>query len=92
MSYRSRERKRRERIAQRRAQSNARRSGSSADRHWLTIVAQKTCCARCGYVLKPGREMVYRHRPREALCVSCADRQQLPYLPALRWERERRAA
>jgi hypothetical protein len=89
MSYRSRERKRRQRIAQGRAQADARRSGSSAERYWLTVTRQTTCCARCGYVLRPGREVVYRHRPLEVLCVPCADREQVPYRPSLRWERDR---
>jgi hypothetical protein len=87
MGYRARERKRRRRVAQGHAQTEARQSGSSARRRLLTIVRQKTCCAACGWILKPGADMVYRHEPREALCVRCADRDRLKYRPSLHWEK-----
>lgn len=99
MGYRSRERKRRRKAAagkaasaQRASQKRSRESGSSAARHWLTIVREKTCCARCGWVLCVGAEMVYRRCPREALCQRCAAREGVPYKPSLAWERRRRKA
>jgi hypothetical protein len=34
--------------------------------------------------------MVYRHEPREALCVACADKDPaVDWRPSVRWERER---
>lgn len=92
MGYRQRERKRKQKTAQQRDQRTSRRSGSSGAKWWLTIVGTTTCCARCGAVLRAGREMVYRHRPREALCVACAERDaqvRRAYRPSLRWERQK---
>lgn len=65
------------------------RRGALADstKWWLTPVEQTTCCARHGGVLRPGQDMVYRHTPREALCVACADREGIKYRPSRRWER-----
>jgi hypothetical protein len=93
VGYRQRERKRRKSAAVVGAQRESRRTGSSARKWWLTVVGETTtCCARCGGVLRSGREMVYRHTPREALCVSCAERDPLvKWRPSRRWE-ERRAA
>jgi len=51
------------------AQLAGRASGSSSSAWWLTLVVRDTCCARCGGVLRVGREMVYRHTPREARCA-----------------------
>ena len=79
------------RAAQTAAQAAARRTGSSAPRWWLTIVRGATCCARCAVVLRQGSEMVYRHTPRESLCVACAqnDPDARTFKPSVRWERER---
>jgi RNase P subunit RPR2 len=90
LGFKKRERRRRKRVAQVAAQSASRRSGSSASRWWLTPVRTKTCCARCGLVLSPGRGMVYRHEPRESLCHPCADGGRVPYRTSLRWERKRK--
>jgi hypothetical protein len=90
MGYRARERKRKKNTAQQSAQTESRRSGSAAERWWLTYVRMDCCCARCASILRRGREMVYRHMPRETLCVRCADRERVPYGLSLRAERERR--
>jgi hypothetical protein len=92
VGYRARERKRRQRIAQGRAQATARRSGTSATGWWLTRCRSKTCCARCAGILAPGAEMIYRREPRESLCVPCADRAGIQYQPALAWLRGRRGS
>lgn len=89
MGFKQRERRRQRRQAMAEAQRDARASGSSAGRWWLTVVARTTCCAVCGMVLREGGEMVYRHTPREARCTSCAG--GLGYRPSVRWERARRA-
>ena len=88
MSYKSREKKRRARIAQ----SNGRREQSSkyADRHYLTVVSRPACRNRCGGSLRDGAECVYRHTPREILCVLCADDKKIHYRPSMRWERLQR--
>jgi hypothetical protein len=91
MSYKQRERKRKKTVAVAEAQKRSRSSGSSSQRWWLTIVTSHTCCARCSGLLRIGREMVYRHTPREALCLPCADRDTaIRYRPSLQWERARR--
>jgi hypothetical protein len=71
MSYKSREKKRRARIAQLSGRREQR--AKFADRHYLTIVSRRACCNRCGGSLREGAECVYRHTPREILCVLCAD-------------------
>jgi len=90
MGYKQRERKRKKSAAQVQTQAQARQTGSSAGRHWLTPVEHKTCCARagCRAILRPGAAMVYRHTPRETLCVGCAKREGIRYRPSLRWERK----
>jgi hypothetical protein len=88
MAFKQREKKRRKKAAMLAAQKSARSSGKSQG-WWLTLVSRDTCCARCGSILRKGREMVYRAEPREARCKLCADR--LSYRPSVRWERERRA-
>jgi hypothetical protein len=85
VGFKQRERKRRKRAAIDAARVASRRSGSSSALWWLTLVRSDTCCARCGGVLRVGREMVYRASPREARCVFCAD--GLSYRPSARWER-----
>jgi hypothetical protein len=60
-----------------------------AGRWYLTIVKRKTCCANpaCGGILEIGREMVYRHTPREALCKSCADERGIKPRVSTSWEK-----
>ncbi len=65
-----------------------RTTASASDRYWLTIVKRNTCCARCAGLLRVRREMVYRHTPREALCVLCAERDpNVRFRPSVAWER-----
>jgi hypothetical protein len=92
MGFKQRERKRKRRAAQAAAQRQSRRASSAAAKHSLTVVTQTTCCARCGLVLRVGCELVYRHRPGEALCLPCADRAGVSYRPSLRWDERRRQA
>jgi hypothetical protein len=92
MSFRAREKKRRQAAATSSAQARSRRKdletpSPAAGKWWLTIVSRTTCCAKCGGVLRPGREMVYRHTPREARCVVCGE--GLGARPSVRWERTR---
>ena len=76
--------------AQRGAQRKAKRTGSSSDKWWLTLVKYDTCCARCGHLLRKGREMIYRHQPLEALCQECADKDPaVDWLPSVQWEQAR---
>lgn len=89
MGFKQRERKRRQRKARILAKNVAKAShkmGGNSGRWWLTPVEQTTCCARHGGVLRPGKDMVYRHTPREALCLACADREGIAYRPSRRWE------
>jgi hypothetical protein len=85
MSFNSREKKRRARLAI----ANTRRDHrqTMAGRHYLTIVSRAACCNRCGGSLRKGAQCVYRHTPREILCVVCADSEQIHYRPSMRWER-----
>lgn len=94
MGFKQRERRRKQRAASGTAQREARDSGSSADRWWLTPLASTGCCARCGLVIREGGAGVYRHTPREVRCVPCAERREdsKGYRPSLKWERERRSS
>ena len=85
MSFKTREKKRRRKIAT--ANARAQHRETMAGRHYLTIVSRHACCNSCGGSLRKGRECVYRHEPREILCVECADLRRLHYRPSLRWER-----
>jgi hypothetical protein len=86
MGFKQRERKRKKKVAILAAQRQSRVTRSSAGRWWLTIVVRTTCCAACGGVLRVGREMVYRHTPREALCRLCAEDKGLSWRPSARLE------
>jgi hypothetical protein len=93
MGFKQRERGRREKAAQIAAQRVSRTTGSAEGKWWLTLVGIDTCCARCGQLLRRGMEMIYRARPREALCLRCAERDAMvrkAWRPSVRWERERR--
>lgn len=71
MSFRSRQKKRKAKAAiakNKRAYADVIRG-----RWYLTVAKRTTCCARCGGVLREGRELVYRAEPREALCKLCAE-------------------
>jgi hypothetical protein len=80
VSFKQRERKRKRRAAQLEARDVSRRaaprrSADAAARHWLTVVKEPCSCNACGGALRPGREFVYRHTPRQILCLGCADEQ-----------------
>jgi hypothetical protein len=90
MGFKARERKRRKRAATNAAQSAARASGSSAGKWWLTIATRDCCCARCRGIHRIGREIVFRYRPKEVLCVLCAEADPtIKPKPSLRWEHNR---
>jgi hypothetical protein len=88
MGYQHRERKRRARLAQ--ASSRQEQRSKYPDRHYLTIVSRAACCNRWGGSLRDGAECVYRHTPKQIICVACADSQEIYYRPSMRWERRNR--
>lgn len=93
MGYRQRQRRRKRHAAQQAAQREARESGSSREKWWLTVCVVATACARCGAMLRAGVELVYRREPRESLCLPCAERDsdvRGSYRPSVQWERKRR--
>ena len=95
MSYRQRERKRRMQAAagetsKRKGKGKGKGEGASAG-WWPTLVVRDCACARCGMVLRVGREMVYRRTPREARCVVCAEGDPgCRWRPSLAWEKQAR--
>lgn len=92
VAFKQREKKRKGRAAAAAAQGKSRETGSGQRKWWLTIVTKKASCNRHGDVLAEGRPMVYRHVPREVLCVPCADSDpSVTYRPSVRWERRRQA-
>jgi hypothetical protein len=88
MSFKSREKKRRARIAQANGQREQR--AKYADRYYLTVVSRSACCNKCGGALRKGAECVYRYTPRTILCTFCADSQSIRYRPSKSWERRNR--
>jgi hypothetical protein len=66
MSFKSREKKRRAKLAIGKARAEHRET--MAGRHYLTIVSRHCCCNECGASLRAGREAVY--------AASCCDSQQ----------------
>lgn len=87
MSYKSRQKKR---IIN--ASKHANRE-VMARRWYLTICTRDTCCARCAGVLRIGGEMVYRHTPRESLCVLCSELDSaIKPRPSTSWESASRRA
>jgi hypothetical protein len=91
MSYKSREKKRQLQVSEgkcRAAIHRHRRSEKTRARHFLTPVSRNCCCNRCGTSLRDGRDdCVYRHTPREILCLNCANLERIPYRPSSKWER-----
>jgi hypothetical protein len=72
------------------AAAKAKYQPATAARWFLTPVVVGCACARCGGVLRKGRDMVYRHAPRTSLCVLCAqDDPTIRYRPSLRWSAKR---
>lgn len=90
MSYNSREKKRKKRAAL--AGVRGRHGEKMRSRHYLTITARDCCCNACGRSLRKSREdeAVYRHEPREILCLTCATERGVKYRPSQSWERAQR--
>jgi hypothetical protein len=86
VSYRSRERRRRAKIAK--AQVRERHGETMKGRHYLTLVKRTCCCNSkgCGKSLRKGDECVYRREPREILCPECAQRMKLKYRTSQSWD------
>ena len=88
MSFKSREKKRRRKLAI--ANSRREHGETMKARHYLTIVSRSACCNDCGGTLRTGGECVFRFEPKEILCIVCADLRNLKYRPSLRWEKAAR--
>ena len=90
MSYKSREKKRRKMAAINNVR--AKHGETMKGRHYLTIVSRDCCCNSCGTSLRKARqdEAVYRHTPREILCLTCATKSGVQYRPSRTWERAKR--
>jgi hypothetical protein len=94
MGFKARERKRQRKAsarasaAQGRDQKRARSDGTSSAKWWLTPLQSKCCCNRT--ILRVGTSAVYRHTPREVLCLRSADREKVPWRPSARWEKANR--
>jgi hypothetical protein len=84
MSFKSREKKRRATLAIKKSRSENR--DKMTGRHYRTVVSRHASCNDCGGALREGRECVYRHTPREILCVRCADGRGLQPRLSERWE------
>jgi hypothetical protein len=84
MSYKSRQKKRAIRAAKEKHRA------AISERHYLTLVKRKCICNACGGLLRAGKEMVYRHTPREILCTICAEHRGLAggkLRVSARWEK-----
>jgi RNase P subunit RPR2 len=88
LSYKQRERKRRSLIIEK-SKLESRKTDSASEKYWLTFVSRKTCCSSCGVTLQKGKEMVFRFKPLDSLCVSCAVTQKIPYRTSALWEKNR---
>jgi hypothetical protein len=88
MSYTSREKKRRRRIAQ--GRSRERHRETMEGRWYLTIVKRLASCNRCGTRLRLGGECVFRFKPKTIYCPSCANAIGISPRPSLAWERVRK--
>jgi len=90
MSFKSREKKRRAKLAI--SKSRTENRDKMAGRHYLTVVSRTCSCNDCGRRLHEGRECIYRHTPRGVLCMPCAQAQGLHYRLSERWEKQHRRA
>jgi hypothetical protein len=86
MSYRTREQKREEKILHRRVKK-AHGDRETKARHFLTIAKCKAKCERCPHRALAGDEFVYRHEPRQVLCVDCANLAGVKWRTSWRWEK-----
>jgi hypothetical protein len=87
MSFKSRENKRRAKLAVVKSRSD--NKGKMAGRHYRTIVSRHASCNNCGGALREGRECVFRYAPKEILCICCADVRGLQPRLSERWEKWR---
>ena len=71
MSYKSREKKRRRKLAQ--ANVRSKHGETMKSRHYLTITTRACCCNDCGRRLRRGDESVFRFEPKEIVCLTCAE-------------------
>ena len=88
MSHQTKERERREKVAERQVK-RAHRSEETRSRHFLTIAKRTTKCERCPRRLLTGDEFIYRHDPRQVLCVDCATALGVKWWTSRRWEQAR---
>lgn len=90
MSFKSREKKRRRKLAI--ANARAKHGETMASRHYLTPVSMNCCCNRCGKSLRAGKDdVVYRHTPRELLCLECATAESVEYRTSRKWDARKAA-
>ena|SRR5688572_25966011 len=88
VSYQSRQKKRRIRIAVAQAKREHRDVMTT---YYRTLVKHACRCAARGCRLRVGEEMVYRHDAHLTLCVPCADADPLiDYRTSSKWERHRK--
>lgn len=82
MSHRVRQKRGKSRSAKRRD------SNSHPERFYLTPGTRTATCGEpgCDRQLAVGAEVVYRHEPREILCLPCAERRGIKYRLSLRLE------
>jgi hypothetical protein len=96
MGRRRREQERRRKARQERMAQHGRETGSSAEKCWLTPAARVTRCSdrSCAAPnVMPGQDLVIRYNADGSvliLCVHCADRQGIKYVPSRRWDERRR--
>lgn len=89
MSYRSKEKKRKAKIAIR--QTKLQHREAMATRYYRTDVKRPCRCSACGKRLRVGDEMVYRHNGKVTLCIPHADGDPLvDYRTSVRWEEKRK--
>jgi hypothetical protein len=95
MGYKRRERQRRRkaRVAREAAAKQSQANGDGADKDWLTPAPRKTRCMARGCSapnLEVGRDVVVRYsrsgRLERVVCLFCADRLGIKFLPSRRWE------
>jgi hypothetical protein len=86
VSYKARERKRREKAAARKVKTE--HAAVMTTRYYITKTKHECRCSGCGARLRAGGEMVFRKAGPVTLCVPCADADPLvEYRPSLRYER-----
>lgn len=90
MSFKSREKKRIRKAAIGNVRSK--HGETMKSRHYLTKVQRDCCCNTCGRALrkKNNDDLVYRHEPREVLCLSCAAEGGVNYRTSQRWDKANR--